>query len=349
MLEVLGGKGGERAEQQHLLAIDHPRVQVRYRHRRRADRGLAVQLGLVAGDQVGVVGHQELATDREAGIAFGFRDARLLQQLQRATTGTDEHEAGVDGLFLAAVGQVGHPHMPGTVVVAHDVAHFMTQVQRHIGVASHRREQLAGDFAKVHVGADGHARGGDFLLRVTAFHHQRCPLADLFVVFGDFHAAEQRAVLQGVDALVQEGDVVITPDKAHVRHVVDERLRVAQHVLLDLVGPELLGDLELLVDADRLADVDLTVGAFAGVVQLAERGVTGTGVVPGVGAFFGHLVQAFVDVDLPGRLQLGEVGAQAGTHDATADQQHVDGLFRFRWFGAADDAQAEERQQEFLH
>ncbi len=90
--------------------------------------------------------------------------------------------------------------------------------------------------------------GGDLLIRRTAFHHDRHPLADLLVVLGDLHAAEQRAVLQGLDALVQEGDVLVTPDEAHVRHVVDEGLRVAQHALLDLVGPELLGDLELLVD-----------------------------------------------------------------------------------------------------
>ncbi|MNH45372.1 hypothetical protein D3C79_1077910 [compost metagenome] len=78
----------------------------------------------------------------------------------------------------------------------------MAEVQGDVGVAGHRGEQLTGDLAKVHVGADRHARGGDLLPRVAAFHHQRCPFADLLVVFADLHATEQRTVLQGIDALV---------------------------------------------------------------------------------------------------------------------------------------------------
>ncbi|MNF82358.1 hypothetical protein D3C84_646610 [compost metagenome] len=160
------------------------------------------------------------------------------------------------------------------------------------------------------------------------------------MVFGVLHAAEQRAVLQGFMTLLEELDVLVAPDEAHVRHVVDERLRIAQHVLLDLVGPELLGDLELLVDPDRLADVDLAVGAFAGVVQFAEGGVAGTGVVPGVGAFFGDLVQALVDIDRPGRFQLIEVSPQTCTHDAAADQQYIYAFLWLAGLGATDDTQA---------
>ena len=303
----------------------------------------------MAFDDVLVVGHQELAAHREAGIAVSFRDAGLLQQLERATTGTDEHELGLDAGFDALVGEVGNHHGPGVVGVAHDVAHFVRGVQLDVVMLGQRSEQLAGDLAEVHVGTDRHARCGNLLVGGTAFHHDRHPLLDLRVVFGVLHATEQRAVLQGRMTLLEELDVLVAPHKAHVRHVVDERGRVVQHLLLDLVGPELLGDLELLVDAHRLADVHRTVSRFAGVVQLAERRVAGTGVVPGVGAFLGHLVHALVHVDGPIRLQLVEVGPQACTHDAAADQQHVDGLFRFTGLGATHDAQAQERQQDFFH
>ncbi len=52
-------------EQQPGLAVDHAGVQVRHRHRRRAQRRLAVHLGLVRGGQRRVAGAQERAADRE--------------------------------------------------------------------------------------------------------------------------------------------------------------------------------------------------------------------------------------------------------------------------------------------
>ncbi|MNP82965.1 hypothetical protein D3C76_1817590 [compost metagenome] len=70
--------------------------------------------------------------------------------------------------------------------------------------------------------------------------------------------------------------------------------------------------------------------------------MAGAGVVPGVGAFRGHLVQALDDVDGPVRLQLVEVGAEAGAHDAGADQHHVDRLLRLLVLGAAEHTEAEE-------
>ncbi len=47
VLQVLGREGRERSEQQGLLAVDDAGVQVGHRHRRRADRSLAVHLGQV--------------------------------------------------------------------------------------------------------------------------------------------------------------------------------------------------------------------------------------------------------------------------------------------------------------
>ncbi|MNY34876.1 hypothetical protein D3C86_1692480 [compost metagenome] len=150
-------------------------------------------------------------------------------------------------------------------------------------------------------------------------------------------------------ALLEEGDVFITPDETHVRHIVDEGLGIAQHLLLDLVGPELLGNLEVLVDGHGLADVDAAVGGLRRVVELAECRMAGTGIVPGVGAFLGDLVQALVDINRPARFQLVEVSPQARAHDAATDQQHIHSLFRLVLLGAANGAQVEEHQQDFFH
>ena len=107
-------------------------------------------------------------------------------------------------------------------------------------------------------------------------HHQRHPLADLLAIFGILHAGEQRAGLKGFVTLLQERDVLVTPQKAHVRRGVDERTRVLQHAVLDLPGPELTGNLEGFVDFDGLGDIDLAVLVFRRVVQLGQRRVTST-------------------------------------------------------------------------
>ena len=220
----------------------------------------------------------------------------------------------------------------------------MLQVKADVVLLAQRIEQLAGDFAKVDVGADRYAGGSKLLPRLAAFHHQRYPLLDLLRVFGIFHATEQRTGLQGGMALLEELDVVITPDKAHVRHVVDKRRRIVQHLAFNLIGPELFGNLEGLVDCHRLADIDAAIGQLGGVVQLAEGRVAGAGVVPSIGAFIGDAVEAFVNVDAPAGLQFIEVGAQAGTHDAAANQQNIHGFFRLGVLGAADHAQAQQGQ-----
>lgn len=341
----LGGEGGERTEQQNRLAVDHAGVEVRHRHRRRTHRSLAVDLGQVALDHVRVGGGEERTAHREAGVAFGLGDAGHLQQLQRAAAGADEDEPGLDAGFLVAIGQVGHGHGPGVVVVALEVADLMLQAQLEGVLGRQRAHQLASDLAEVDVGADRHARGGDLLPRLAAFHHQRHPLLDLLGVFRVLHAAEQRAVLQGGVALLEEGDVVVAPDEAHVRDVVDERLRIVQHLAVDLVGPELLGDLKVLVDRHRLADIHRAVRGLAGVVQFAERRVTGARVVPAVGAFFGDLVQALDHLDGPAWFQFVQIGTQGGAHDAATDQEHVDRFFRFdAVFGATQHADAQKHQ-----
>src|SRR5690606_32059078 len=96
------------------------------------------------------------------------------------------------------------------------------------------------------------------------------------------------ALLQRRMALAQELHVVLAPDEAHVRDGVDESARLLKDAVLHLVRPELLGDLERLGNAYRLADVDAAVGFLRRVVQLAERRMASAGIVPGVGAFLGN-------------------------------------------------------------
>ena len=93
VLEELGAEPRERAEQQRRLAVDDARVEVRHRHRRRADRGLRVDLRLVLRDERGVRGLEELPADREDAVARDLGDAGALQQLERPAAGADEDEA----------------------------------------------------------------------------------------------------------------------------------------------------------------------------------------------------------------------------------------------------------------
>ena len=104
MAQELGGETGIGAEQQGFLAVHHAGVQVRHGHRRRADLGLAVDLGLVLLDDFRVVAAQPLAAHRETTEALAFRDAGKLQERRRAA-GAEEDEACLD-LAVAAVAGV---------------------------------------------------------------------------------------------------------------------------------------------------------------------------------------------------------------------------------------------------
>src|SRR5277367_3602044 len=63
-----------------------------HRHWRRPLRGLAVDLGVMATAYCTFVAPQPDPADRETAIATAFRDARLLEQFDGISTGTDEDE-----------------------------------------------------------------------------------------------------------------------------------------------------------------------------------------------------------------------------------------------------------------
>ena len=145
-------------------------------------------------------------------------------------------------------------------------------------------EELAGERAEVDVGAGGHAGRGERLALAALLHEQRCPRVDDAGVLAVLDAGEQRLLLERLVALPQVRDVLLALHEGHVRGGVDEVDGRVEHALLDEGRPELAALLELLVDRDRLGRVDRAVGALGHVVQLAEGGVAGAGVVPGVRA-----------------------------------------------------------------
>ena len=89
------------------------------------------------------------------------------------------------------------------------------------------------------------------------------------------------------------------------------------------VGPELAGHLELLIDIDRLGDLDSAVGLLRGVVQFAQRRVAGAGVIPGIAALSCGGVEAFHQRDRPVRLNHAQQRTQGRAHDSGTDQDDV--------------------------
>src|SRR3979490_186399 len=93
---------------------------MRHRHRRRADRRLAVNLGVVPLVDLGIVAAQPNAADGKATIAPPLGDAGLLQQWQRASACADEHEFRLYRSLLAAI-KIVNLDAPAPIVLADKV------------------------------------------------------------------------------------------------------------------------------------------------------------------------------------------------------------------------------------
>lgn len=93
--------------------------------------------------------------------------------------------------------------------------------------------------------------------------------------------------------------------------------------LLRQVGPQLPRQIELDIDLQCFGDVDRAIAAFGRVVELTQRGVTGAGIVPGIGAFQRGAVEHFKNLDAQRRIELLEKHCKRGAHDAGADQDNV--------------------------
>ena len=281
MLEELGGETGIRSEQQRLFAIDHTGVQVRHRHRRRADGSLAVNLGLMQLDHFRVIATQPLAADREAAIAFAFFDARGLQQRQGRATGAQEYELGINVASIAAVG-VLDAYCPA-VTVTLEAGDFFAVLDLGVRCTGQMLEQLLGQGAEVDIGAMFHAGGRDELIRRAARHHQGHPLGHFGLVFGVFHVGKRMVLAQHVKAFFQERHAFFAFNVAQVRNRADEGLAGTEGAFLRQVGPKLFRHFELGIDMHSLFDVDRTISRLRRVVQLTKAGVTGACVVPRVG------------------------------------------------------------------
>ena len=181
---------------------------------------------------------------------------------------------------------------------------------------------LLGERTEVDVGTFGSPGSGDGLVALAALDGQRCPLGNLVAIGGELHALEELLLAEGVETCSQVLGVILTEDHGHVGDRVDE-VGVVQDLLFNQGCPELAGNLELLVDVQRLGGGDGAVGAGGGVVELAQCRVAGAGVVPGVGGLLGGLVEALKQDDVPGRLELLEEHAEGGAHDAAAHQDDV--------------------------
>ena len=129
--------------------------------------------------------------------------------------------------------------------------------------------------------------------------------------------------LQRIEATLEIVDVLAAAHEAQVRHGIDEITRGAEAFTVGEVGPELLGDLELGVDQHGLLDVDGAIFAVGRVVQLAEPGVTGTGIVPRVGAFDGPGFLQLDDFQLDIGIEFLEQYREGRTHDAGSHQHHI--------------------------
>ncbi len=78
-------------------------------------------------------------------------------------------------------------------------------------------DELAAKLAKVHIGADGHARGGELLCLFPPIHHEREPRGDLLRCIGKLHAVKGMVAFQGLIASAQIGGIGLSTDEAVMR------------------------------------------------------------------------------------------------------------------------------------
>jgi hypothetical protein len=137
-------------------------------------------------------------------------------------------------------------------------------------------------------------------------------------------SAKAWCLLQHVEARFEERHAIVALDETQVWHRADEGFARAESAFPGQVRPELLRDLELGVDVYGFLDVDGAIGGLRRVVQLAQAGVTGTGVVPWVGTLRSTGIHQLDDFQLDRGVELFEQYCQGGTHDARPNQNYVD-------------------------
>src|SRR5215813_1960817 len=159
-----------------------------------------------------------------------------------------------------------------------------------------RIEKILGESTIVHISTGQHARHGNFLTYITAFHNQGEPLLDLLLVIGIFHSTITVMGRERLEAFLKKRDMLRSTHKAEVGDGMNKGLRVSDRSLFHQIRPELTGKIELGVDLQSLCNVDTAVIFLWGIVQLTECGMASAGVVPRIRAFLRLAAQDFVDL-----------------------------------------------------
>ena len=121
--------------------------------------------------------------------------------------------------------------------------------------------------------------------------------------------------------------MLLSVDKANVRHWVDEILEVFNHASAGRMPPKLFRMFELMENFDGLADLDFAIRtAVWRIAKFANTGVPGAGIVPAIRCFFAESFSHFVKLNTQLWIQFLKHRAECGRHDAAADQYDV-GIF----------------------
>ena len=324
-MEKLRRPGGEGAEEQGAPAVEVADIEVRAAEGAGVGRGRAVGLGEVAVDDGGVVADEPLAGDGEGAEAAGDGEARGLEERERAAAGADKHEGRAHGAGFAGV-EVAHGEFPVGVGAA-EAVDAVAGEDAAVFLRAEPREEVAGEEAEVHIGAGVDLGGGDGFAVGAAVDEERGPAAKDGGVGGKLHRSENRMPRERGVAGAEEGDGVGAADKAEVRHGADPVGGPGGEAVRDGVAPELAGEFEAGEDFEGFGDVDGRAGrrGRGRVVEFAEAGVAGAGVVPAGGAFGGEVRGGLVDLDGETRVEAFEHRADVGGHDAAADEDDVGG------------------------
>ena len=249
-LKNLCGETGIWAEQQRGLAADDAPVEMGHGHRRRTQGSLPIDLGVVALYDLLSVASEPDAAHREAAVSISLGNIGFLQQFQRAAARADENE--LRGDFTDSVGRyVLNLDKPSSAVRPLEVPNAMPITQIDAGLLGEVIEKQVGQRAIVNVRAGDDAGGCHRLIRGAALHDERRPGADLCMALGIFHAAIAVVRRHSLEASLEERDVGVAPDEAHVWTGMDEVPRIGDGALPDEIGPELTRDVELCVDFQR--------------------------------------------------------------------------------------------------
>lgn len=323
-VEKLGRPRGEGAEEEHALAVEVANIEVWAAEGAGIGRRRAVYFAGVTRDDGGICANQPLAGDGERREAAGDGEVGRAEQRNRAAAGADEDEACAY-LTRRSGGEIAHGEFPAGVGVA-QVGDAVAGYDPAAGLGAEPREKAAGEFTEINVGAGVDFGGGDGF-GGAAVDEERGPLVEDGGVGGEGHFPKKRMRGESGVAGAEEGDGVGAADEAQVRHGADPLGGAGSETLGDGVAPELARELEAGENLDGLRDVDRIAGrgGRGRVVEFAEAGVAGAGVVPTVGAFAGGFGGRLVDLNREPRIELLEHHSEVGGHDAAADENDVGG------------------------